>query len=447
LKAGPRRPDVVKRRKTSNQGAAPGPDSENESPPAAAAYAPVINAGFQATASRVQEMHQAISGKTFDNLLRMPGLSVPTRIVQGVHDAITQGVYAAVRHGGGAAMSLAAAGERLVGDSAQLPGSRLPGVNELALRSVLNGAVGDSMAAAGNSLAIQMRLHARGAPLAATPESLASLRPRVCVFMHGLACDEQSWGLRTTAWAESPWADASPGEQHVQYGVLLERELGVSAIYLRYNTGLSIDSNAELLAALLERTAKAAPQVDDWTLIGHSMGGLVARRAHQISAAQGMQWSARVPMIICLGSPNQGAPLEKLAHLATAALSASKVTRPLGQMANARSQGIKDLRRGLKGRVKSVDAPPLRLVYATLGDESNAGMGPFIGKVLGDGLVMAESAADDGATGDVQRVEIAGLGHMGLLNHPRVYAVIRRWLGAPEVSSENASSTSPDTAP
>ena len=94
-----------------------------------AAYAPALNSGFQATAERVQEMHQAIAGKTFDTLLHVPGLSMPTRIVQGVHDAISQGVYAAVRHGGGAALASAGAvaaspeGVRRFGTSG---GGRLP---------------------------------------------------------------------------------------------------------------------------------------------------------------------------------------------------------------------------------------------------------------------------------------------------------------------------------
>jgi len=51
--------------------------------------------------------------------------------------------------------------------------------------------------------------------------------------------------------------------------------------------------------------------------------------------------------------------------------------------------------------------------------------------VLGDGLVTTTSASDAGLTGDVQRVELAGLGHMALLNHPRVYALIHDWLAAP----------------
>jgi pimeloyl-ACP methyl ester carboxylesterase len=422
--------EMAKRRKSSADIAVP-EASRIEPEPAAraarapAAYAPVVDAGFRATASRVQEMHEAISGKTFDSLLRVPGLSVPTRMVQSVHDAITQGVYAAVRHGGGAAMFLAGAAERHASDP-----SRVPGPKEQSARSALSGVFGDS-------LAVQMNLHVHGVPLPPLPSSatLPSLRSRVCVFLHGLACDEQSWALRTDAWNESVWADALPPGEPFSYGALLEHEIAVSAIHLRYNTGVSIENNAEQFAALMERTARAFPRVEEWTLIGHSMGGLIARRAHQVAQVLGMTWQARVPMIICLGSPSQGAPLEQLGHLATRALNAAKVTQPLGRIVNARSAGIKDLRRGLKGMSGtqiSTAAPALRLVFATLGDESGAGFGALIGQVLGDGLVMAGSASDEGATGDVQRVEVAGLGHMGLLNHPRVYAVIRRWLGVPD---------------
>lgn len=394
---------------------------------ARAAYAPALNAGLQATTSRIQEMHQAIAGKTFDGLLTIPGLSVPTRIVQGVHDAIAQGVYAAVRQGGNAALILAAGAEQQISGRARVPGPR-----EQALRSALNGATGDSLAAAGNALAVQMELHAGGAALALTRASLAGLRPRVCVFIHGLACDEQSWNLRASAWNESAWAHLLPADRPLQYGALLEHELGVSAIFLRYNTGLAIDTNAQQLAALLERAAQAAPQVREWLLIGHSMGGLVARRAHDIAASARLAWARRAPMIVCLGSPHHGAPLAKLGALATAVLNSSEVTRPLARIAGARSQGVKDLQRGLTHQAPPLAPPALRLLFAILGEESGPGRSAFIGRMFGDGLVMPGSAADDGAVGDVQRVALAGLGHMDLLNHPRVYSVLRRWLGAPD---------------
>ncbi len=397
----------------SDEAAAPRPPDE----------APTLSAGFQATTARVQAMHQAISGTTFDSLLRVPGLSAPTRMLQSVHDAITQGVYAAVRHGGAMALSFAAGAERPAVDPAHVPGRKEEALHD----STLDSAVGDALVASGSALLVRMGLHDRdGSALA--PDAVAALRPRVCVFLHGLACDEQSWRLRTDAWAASQWVDVLPAGEAPQYGGLLEQELGVSALYLRYNSGLSVENNAQQFAELLQGVANAAPQVGEWLLIGHSMGGLVARSAQAIGAAEGLAWSRRVPMIVCLGSPRHSAPPARRGQ-AVAALDASEPTR----LANARSRGIKDLQRGRKAAAARTSSatPALRLVYATLGDEADSGMASLFGSLFGDGLVRADRAAEDGLQGDVQRVELAGLGHMSLLNHPRVYAVIRGWLAAP----------------
>jgi pimeloyl-ACP methyl ester carboxylesterase len=263
-----------------------------------------------------------------------------------------------------------------------------------------------------------------------TAEGLSALGPRVALFVHGLACDERSWDLRGEAWADTAWSRLLPAQQPVQYGALLERELGISPIFLRYNTGLSIETNARELAALLARAAHAAPQVDEWLLVGHSMGGLVARRAHDIATDEQFNWAPHAPLVVCLGSPHQGARLEQLGHLAARALDSTAVTRPLGRAANARSRGIKDLRSRIRRPAAPTKNAALRLVYGTLGEASGGAIGPLLGRWLGDGLVLPASAGDAGQAGDVERVELAGLGHMQLLNHPRVYAKLRRWFGA-----------------
>ncbi|TMH29309.1 MAG: alpha/beta hydrolase [Betaproteobacteria bacterium] len=380
-------------------------------PPAVAGalYASVLKTGFQATTTRVQEMHHAIADKTFDALQQLPGLSGPARLVHGAHDAITHGVYAAVRQGGAAALTLAGVAERLTVDP-----SRQPVGKELALRSALNATVGDALLDAGSGLAIQMGFHAEGAPLLLTRNGLANLGERVCVFVHGLGCDEHSWS-------------ASAGR--ADYAALLAVDLGMSAIYLRYNSGLPLADNARQFAALLQRLTKAAPRLRELVLIGHSMGGLVARGACECASADGSAWLDRVRMVICLGTPHQGAPLEKIGRWVSKALAVSDVTRPLGRIANSRSQGIKDLRDGLQDRVgRPLSRVPLRFVVGHLGDASDGVLGSAIGTLLGDGLVRSGSASDDGLSGDVRRVELAGLGHMALLNEPRVYAVIRDWL-------------------
>ncbi len=399
------------------------PEDPSIAPPTIgpASYAPVFKAGLQATTTRVQEMHNAISGKTFDALQKVPGLSVPARLVQGAHDAITTGVYAAVRHGTGALMSLAGDAERFLMDPSRQPSGR-----ELAFRSALNAAAGDALEQAGSPLAVQMGFHAQGQPLTLTRAGLAGLNERVCIFIHGLACDEQSWSLFSEAWRGSG-RDADGAS----YGALLQAELGISPIYLRYNTGLAIDDNASDLAVQLAQLSEFAPQVREIVLVGHSMGGLVARRACEQPDQADAAWRHSVHTVICLGSPHQGARLEKLGHFVAAALSLSSVTQPLGSIANARSQGIKDLRTGLRGKKRRPEGLALRLVAGSLADEADMMMGPMVGSVLGDGLVTTTSASDPSLTGDVQRVELAGLGHMALLNHPRVYALIRGWLAAP----------------
>jgi len=358
-----------------------------------AAYAPVLKAGFQATTLRVQEMHHAIADKTFDVLQRVPVIAAPARLVQTTHDAITDGVYATMRHVAGALGSLAAHAERLGAD----PGRPLQG-KELALRSALNALAGDALREQGSTLALTMGFHAGGRALPLTRAALAGLGERLCVFIHGLGCDERSW-LR-------------PADEAIDYGSELKRELDIDAIYLRYNTGLPVAENGKQLGAQLAQLLRAAPQLRELLLIGHSMGGLVARSACDDAAAAGRAWLKRVGMLICLGTPHQGAALEKLGHALSGALAVSDVTRPLGRIANRRSQGIKDLRHGLRAPMRSM--LPLRVVAGG-----------------GDRLVGLKSASDAGLAGDVQRVQLAGLGHMALLNHPRVYAVIRAWLAAP----------------
>ena len=393
---------------------------------AQAAYAPAAKAGFHGVTREVQRMHHAISAKTFDTLQCVPGLAVPSAIVRAVHDAISHGVYAAVRHGGTAALTVAGFGERLATDPAQPVAGR-----DLALRSAINGVFGDALVRSGSALAVNMGFHAGGVALPLTRAALAGLKPRLVVFIHGLACDEHSWLHADRAWETSEWATLLPTGEPLHYGALLDHEFGNRSIYLRYNSGRSVDDNAAELSKLLDTLVDLAPAtLRDVVIVGHSMGGLVARAACDLALAQGLGWRQRVRLLICLGTPHQGARLEQLGHLAGAALDVSAVTQPLARIANARSQGIKDLRRG-RAIPQAVADIPLRLVVGGLADASAGAVGQAFGRLLGDGLVSRHSAADDGLRGDVQRVELAGLGHMALLNHPRVYASLRGWLSDP----------------
>jgi len=353
-------------------------------PQAPGAYAAALKAGFESTSTQVQQMHQAIADQAFATLQHIPGLSTPARWVQVAHDAISGGVHAAVRHGGGAALTVAGLAEQSLSDPGRVPGRR-----EQVLRGVLNGVAGDALQADGNPLAVRMGLHAGGRPLPVTPEALAALGERLCVFIHGLACDEHSWGT------------------HHAEGVV--RDFGASVVFVRYNSGLSIADNGQALSDLLGQLALHAPaHVRDVVLVGHSMGGLVARAAAERAQLSDAAWLVRTRMLVCLGTPHLGAPLERAGHVLSTVLGWSAMTRPLSRLADARSRGIQDLRDGAPATGLPL---PLRLVVG-----------------LDDRLVRSGSAGARGLQGDVERVELAGLGHMDLLDHPQAYAAMHRWL-------------------
>ncbi len=145
----------------------------------------------------------------------------------------------------------------------------------------LNGLIGDELHAQGSPLAIPMAAERIGEPRT----------PDVVVFVHGLGETELAWGAE-------PYGDRLPGW---------------TPVYVRYNTGRSIAEHAAELGALIEALDWDVERI---ALVGHSMGGLVARSA----CARGGDWTARVSHTISLGTPHDGAPLEQLVHGLSAVL-------------------------------------------------------------------------------------------------------------------------------
>ncbi len=388
-------------------------------------YGPALKTGFQETTRRVQDMHRAITDLSFQALRWIPGMAGPARLAQDAHDMIADGIYATIRQSGGGLLAVATLLERHV--AANAPAEAVPpGRLATGLRSALNAAVGDYLAASANPLAIAMGFHAAGHPVSLTTDGLRAHLPdpsdRLCLFIHGLGCDEHCWQL----YSETAW---DPPSQH--YGQLLQTELGYTPLYLRYNTGLPIADNSRQLARQIQLLLAAYPQpVRELVLIGHSMGGLVARGACQQAAAEAMPWLKFTRMVICLGSPHRGAPLEKLGHLTTAALHFSAVTAPLGKIADARSAGVKDLRHGLRAHDQNARASsaPAGVAYRFIGANLARNADHPLGHVLGDGLVTLGSATPPELPGDVATVRLGGLSHLALLNAPRVYRQIRQWL-------------------
>ncbi|MET0763940.1 MAG: hypothetical protein ABWY29_03685 [Blastococcus sp.] len=388
-------------------------------------------------ATRIHELHQGIADRAFQ------AVGPAGRPVQVVHDAIAGLSYSGVRLGLGAGARVAGGAAALRAGGQDLDGER---TGRVAL-AILNGANGDLVAREAPSLALGMTVRVAGRTVPVDPVGLREAFPdatgRLVVFLHGLTETEDSWGYG---------AEKHHGRPGVTYGSLLRQDLGLTPVHLRYNTGLHISENGRSLDALLAALVAAWPrEVQDVVLIGHSMGGLVARSAlHQAGGGtpEAHGWTHLVRDTITLGSPHLGAPLERGVHRLTAHLDRLPETRPLARLLSLRSVGIKDLRRGTLVEADWTDRDlddltpgphthvPLHdgarhfVVLATLSRNPSG----RLADLLGDLLVPPRSATGD--TGDDDRLafppdhvhRLGGLHHFDLLNHPRVYERIRSWL-------------------
>jgi len=304
-----------------------------------------------------------------------------------------------------------------------------------AILAALNGVLGDHLATADNPLAIMMQFRHSGRPLPlqrhALRTRLRDATPQLMVLVHGLCMNDLQW--------------SRAGHDH---GEALARELGYTPIYLHYNSGLSVSTNGRILAQLMEGLYSAWPvPVERLVLLGHGMGGLVARSAiHHGAQLQrgGLRWPVRVNDLVCLGTPHQGAPLERAGHGVDRLLGAAPCAAPLARLAKLRSAGIHDLQLGnvLKGsagddgatRAASVHLPDGARCFAIAACLATAAGNPKA-SLRGDGVVPVASALGEHhepALGlgfaTERKAVVYGTDHLDLLASTEVYGLLRRWL-------------------
>jgi hypothetical protein len=375
-------------------------------------------------ADLVEALHERIA--------RLPGLGAAS--ADGRTGGVTGLVYRTIR---ATAHAVGGGLDALVGRLAPaLATDASPPARE-AVVAALNGVLGDHLAATDNPLAIPMTLRQAGRPLVIERAALAQRLPQaggdLLVLLHGLCMNDLQW--------------SRAGHDH---GAALERAGGFTPLYLNYNSGLHVSTNGRALAQLLEQLLAQWPQpVQRLVLLGHSMGGLLARSAVHAGRQARQHWPARLDDLVFLGTPHHGAPLERAGHGVDRLLAATPYTAPLARLGRLRSAGITDLRHGNlldedwighDRFAHGADARrPLPLpagvrsfaIAGCLGPSSTA----LKARLLGDGLVPVDSAL--GLHADparalafpAERQWVAqGFGHLDLLGSAEVAAQLRRWL-------------------
>ncbi|MEO7391621.1 MAG: alpha/beta hydrolase [Ramlibacter sp.] len=377
----------------------------------------LVVAGVRGVTGIVEAMHHRIAR------ISPPFGSVqdePTRGITGLVYRSIKGTTGLVGHGLDAAL---AGVQAVLGMSLQgLPEAEAPPRRD-AVVSALNGVVGDHLARTGNPLAIRMELRTR--------EAQGPSGPKILLMVHGLCMNDLQW--------------SRDGHDH---GQSLGRSLGYTPVYARYNTGRHISASGHDLAEAIERLLQAWPvPVENLTILGHSMGGLVARSAVFQASEAGMAWPTRLKGLVFLGTPHHGAPLERGGNWLHRGLGISPYLAPFTRLSGMRSEGITDLRHGslleadraggrftLRDTRSVLPLPQGVQCYAvagTLGRDEDAN------EWMGDGLVPLASALGRHAraTRDLHippshQWIARGVHHLDLLGSDAVYRRLRKWLAA-----------------
>ncbi len=370
----------------------------------------------------VEHMHNSI--------LDTPGLAP---VARGLTGGVTRLVYSGVRGAFRLTGKGAAAVALLDAKADDRPVSR---GREVAL-AVLNGVVGDHLAATKNPLALPMRFRRDGRPLSLERSSLAEAFPgatgKLVVLLHGLCMSDLQWT-----------------RQNHDHGAALAHDLGYTPVTLSYNSGLHVSTNGRAFAEALEALVVAWPvEIEDFVIVGHSMGGLVARSACRHAEEAGHGWRTKLGKIVFLGTPHHGAPLERIGNWVDDILGRTPYAAAFGQLGKIRSAGVTDLRFGAvldedwRGRDRFAREPdprrpvplPKSVACYAIAATTAASPGAVKDLLIGDGLVPVASAL--GRHKDPARALkfprdrqwiACEMGHLDLLSRREVYERMAAWL-------------------
>lgn len=371
----------------------------------------------------VQSMHDTIAG----------GPAVLGRPFAMPAQLFTAPVYASIR---GITRLVGAGIDVALTQCARLVEERAPLSEQEVVLGALNGVFGDYLFLTKNPLAIEMCLRKSCEPLVLERARLAERLPeatnKVVVFVHGSSMTERQWNR--------------DGHDH---SVALANDLGVTALHLVYNSGLHISVNGRLLGQILERLVREWPvPISELSLVGHSMGGLVARSACHYAEVDGQAWIGSLRRLVCIGSPHHGALLEQGGNWVGVLLGVSRYSAPFARLPRIRSAGVTDLRYGnvldehWGGRDRfGTHGDPRRELFLPRGVDCyfvagslSAQPGPAL---RGDGLVSVESALGRHRSPQLtlavppSHEAIAyGTSHLGLLSSAQVYEALHRWFGS-----------------
>src|SRR5689334_1915260 len=366
----------------------------------------------------VRDDHDSVSDRVHGAVDLVAGHdTLPHRIHRGVATGVFAGIGLGLR---GAARALRTVDAQGIGPRVdETPQGRF-------VVSAVNGLIGDKLLADGSPLAIEIAVRKDGRDVVLTPDGIAAAFPdasdHLVVFLHGLCETEHYWDRRSRPKRED-------GSTTLPYGARLAADAAWTPVYIRNNTGVPVAEAGVALSSLLTRLVEAWPtDVRRIALVGHSMGGLIARAACGVYTTADRAWTEKVTDIVTLGTPHTGSPVERTIARGMRLATGKRDLLPLTRIFEQRSVGVLDLHDGMPEDTAQVPNARYHLVAATL---SRSPKHP-VANTVGDYLVQYRSAV--GLLPDGQEMfpgadvlHVRG-DHFDLLNHDDVYPALRTWL-------------------
>lgn len=306
-----------------------------------------------------------------------------------------------------------------------------------AIRSALNGIVGDYLEIKDNPLQIHMSFRYQSKEITLEADRLNEIYPsingKILLMIHGSCMNDIQWTRK----------------EH-NHGEALAKELNLTPIYLHYNSGRHISSNGQDLNAVLETLVSQWPvPIEQLNIIGHSMGGLVARSGLYYSSIEPKTWTKYLKKVIFLGTPHHGSPVERTGNYLDVILESIPYTKPFARLGKIRSSGVTDLRRGnlvdedwqdndrfeLQSDQRQHIPLPENIAFYAIAASIEKSTKNKYPKIVGDTLVDVKSALGQHKDPDKnlhfkeEQTWIAFENtHVDLLSDLKVYAKIKAWL-------------------
>ncbi|MFT5354697.1 MAG: pimeloyl-ACP methyl ester carboxylesterase [Polyangiales bacterium] len=412
----------------------------------------LLHDAVDATLELVREGHESSSRAVRSVTDEIEPLAAPVQAIDGLRRFSTSGVLGTIKLANRSIQSLSDFGlSRVFPSPGRSSSTVAASPTAVPLRSsimgtkswlgdatlgLLNAAVGDHLYRTGSELDLSMvvRLGDEYVPAerGALEEALRAVEvtDKVAVFVHGLGTTEWSWCLE---------AEAYYGDDSATFASMLARDLGFTPMFIRYNTGRHVSENGRGFAALLDELALAYPMpIQDLSVFGHSMGGLVASSACLHAEEHDMAWTKLLRRVFYFGSPHQGAPLARVGHALTETLGQVDLpaTQIIARILERRSAGVHDLYNGAIVDEEWLTHHPLARDTLPLAHAAHYFVSASVtedpahplGQIIGDLLVRVSSASGPKMSEHAFPIDTrhyGGVMHHHLQNHPAVYEQVR----------------------